>query len=115
MPIPLSVTVKTRRGEPSSFARPASRRTKPLSVNFTAFPTRLIRIWRTRVGSVVTVSGREPRQATSNASPFASARPRISEATAPTSSKGEHARRSTASFPASIFERSSTSFTTASR
>ena len=58
-----------------------TRRIPPASVNLTAFPTRLMRICRRRMGSVTMVSGSPPRDSTDRVSPLASARTRINDAT----------------------------------
>ena len=82
-----------------------SRRTTPRSVNLIALPSRLMRIWRRRVGSVRMVSGIGPRYSTARERFFASAGA-IEEVTSPTSSPGEQGMRSTVILPASIFEMS---------
>ena len=60
MPIPVSVTVMTRRHRPSSTdpASPISRRTRPESVYLKELPTRLNKIWRTRASSPIKAPGK---------------------------------------------------------
>ena len=105
IPTPVSLTSNPRRGLGLSagVAIATSKRTPPRSVNLMALPSRLMRIWRRRVGSLWMVSGIGPRHSTSSEICLLSARA-IKEVTSPTTLPGEQAMRSTVILPASILE-----------
>ena len=64
MPTPVSLTVKcsvtagpVALPAPAGPSRSTCSTTSPVSVNFTALPTRFTRIWRSRAGSPLTAAG----------------------------------------------------------
>ncbi len=104
--MPVSVTEKRSIGMPFSSTLPASMVTKPEAVNLTALPARLVRIWRSRVGS----PRKQPRASASTMPPKRSPLSRACGArrstTLSTTCSRSKSMLSMSSRPASSFEMS---------
>ena len=111
-PMPVSHTSITS-GAPSP--APVTRTvTVPRSVNLIALPMRLVRIWRSRLGSVAISAGGVPAGSTTRRTPLRSASiPRLATTSATTAS-GAVATDASSRRPASTFARSNRSSTRAS-
>ena len=115
MPMPLSRTDTRTHGPPSAPGSGAAKtRTSPRSVNFTALPTRLCRIWRSRAASPTVVSGRSAVQCESRSTPLASAWAENTSAASWMASCRSKRSCATRMRPAPSLEKSSTSSTSAS-
>ncbi len=105
MPMPLSLT-SIRYSAGSAASRRSTTRTLPRSVNLIALPTRLVRIWRRRAGSQLSVAGSGPANSSASARPFCSARSCSVRTTSAATRCGAVATDSASSRPASTFDRS---------
>ena len=100
MPGPESATSNERFGDaPRGLAQPTVRTMPPFDVNFTAFETRFMRIWRSRVGSLWIEAGMGVEYTTWSDSPLASAGTRRSEMTSAMTRCGEQEMCSGANLP----------------
>ncbi len=116
MPMPVSRTTKRRR-TPSA-PRPASSTssdTSPCSVNLTALPTRLIRICCSRMASPTSAAGTSGSTPMASSMFFSPAFSVITVAMAFSTSLSWNAMGASSMRPASILEKSSTSFRMPSR
>ena len=110
MPMPVSLTVSTTWTRPSPIGSVRARiMPPPRSVNFSALPKRLNRIWRTRVGSPSSTSVEPGATAATSDRPLRSACGWKVATTLSTSPVSENGVSSSSSPPASILEKSSTS------
>ena len=107
MPIPVSITLKSKVASPAvSTLDDIKILTPPLSVNFTAFPARLRRIWRNRPASPLKNCGISPLNSMRMEIPFSSTRSSSTSTTLSTSSFKSKGAFSKTSLPASILEKS---------
>ena len=110
MPMPVSLTVSTTWTRPSPIGSVRARiMAPPRSVNFSALPRRLNRIWRTRVGSPSSTSVEPGATAATSDRPLRSPCGWNVATTLSTSPVSENGVSSSSSPPASILEKSSTS------
>jgi len=107
MPMPVSCTAN-RTSVSVSVSHPLETRTttSPVSVNFRALPTKLVRIWRNRPGSPRTRDGTSGAIAAASSRPLARARSASISKVLSTASINSKSRISKISLPASILEKS---------
>ena len=118
MPSPVSVTAaESAIGPPAASGGVASTvsDTCPASVNLIALPSRLRRIWRSRVTSPTTTRGVPGRMSPTSSRPFSVARAAMSSSAASTHSWRSNGAASRSIRPASIFEKSRMSLMIVSR
>ena len=84
----------------------------PLWVNLMALPMRLVRTWRTRPGSPLTIAGTERSMTAISSRPLACADPASRSTTSSTIARTSNSTSSISSFPASTFEKSRMSLMT---
>ena len=110
MPIPVSATEKASSQRSTASGLPSIRTvTEPVSVNFSALPTRLVTICRSRRASPTSAAGTPSAVSTMSVRPLDSTRSRSNSAASVSSAAGAKGRWSMSMRPASILDRSSTS------
>ena len=116
IPHPWSSTSTTSRGRGGSGStRTRTSTARPGSVNLTALSSRFNSTCRNRVGSVVTARGRGPAGTAATRTRRSAARAAATARASVTARHGRHRTHSSSTFPASIFDRSSTSLMSRSR
>ncbi len=116
MPIPVSSTLmRTNRAPPLQSGNSTRISTCPRCVNFTAFPARFSSTWRMRPPSPIHIHGVSGDHRSANSMPLSAACGARRSATPPTTASRSNSSDCSSSRPASIFEKSSTSFKTVSR
>ena len=115
MPMPVSSTATVRRRTLPSMVVVARTVTAPFSVNFAAFDTKLVKTWRTRPGSPMTLSGSSGSKANTKSTPFSNIFPASNVAASLSTVLGRKGTCSNSTFPASILLKSRMSLSKSSK